>query len=154
MRWTLALPFVALLVSTVYASEPKKTEFSNRAEALPFPPDVRELEFDATFDEIEFTSGSSLPALVDFYRRELAKRGWAEDPSVAEIETDSAELTFAHDGVEIVVEFDKHSDGVQVSFDCEGLDFAGTSDPAALITAGVPQPRAYVFLQKHVARPT
>jgi hypothetical protein len=46
------------------------------------------------------------------------------------------------------MEFDMGSDEVTVSMDCEGIDFSRASDPAALIAAGVPQPRAYMFLQK------
>jgi hypothetical protein len=130
------------------------TPFSAHAEALPFPPDAREIEFDATFDDIEFTSGSSLPSLADFYRRELPKRGWKEDVSAAEIDEESAELTFQHDQAQVVLELDEQSDGVAVSFDCEGLDFGQTSDPAKLMAAGVPVPRSYLFLQEEIPRPT
>jgi hypothetical protein len=37
--------------------------------------------------------------------------------------------------------------------DCRGLSFAGTSDPAGLVALGLPQPRAYVFLQKEIKLP-
>lgn len=62
-------------------------------------------------------------------------------------------MTFKHDGAQVVVELDAGSDEVSVSLDCEGLDFEHTSDPAALIEAGVPQPRSYVFLQREIPRP-
>ena len=69
----------------LFGSEPahsQSTPFSAQAEALPFPPDAREVEFDATFDGIEFESGSSLAALADFYRQDptqyLPRRGRAE----------------------------------------------------------------------------
>ena len=86
--------------------------------------------------------------------KNFLSRGWTEDESAAEIEADAVELTFKHDEAQIEMEFDADSDGVDVSFDCEGLDFSKTGDPAALIAAGVPQPHSYVFLQKELPRPT
>jgi hypothetical protein len=142
---------VLLMGSSNAYAEP--VAFSAQAEALPFPTDAREVEFDATFDDIEFTSHSSLAALADFYLRELTKRGWTEDESEREIDDDSVEMTFNHDDAQVVVELDGDDEEVTVSFDCEGLDFSKASNPATLITAGVPQPRAYVYLQKQVARP-
>jgi hypothetical protein len=144
---------IVLIGNAQAQSQPAPTPFSAQAEALPFPPDAREVEFDATFDDIEFTSQSSLAALADFYLRELTKRGWTEDESAREIEEDSVEMTFNHDDAQVVVELDGDDEEVTVSFDCEGLDFSKASDPANLITAGVPQPRAYVYLQKQVPRP-
>jgi hypothetical protein len=140
-----------LLGSSLAHGEP--VVFSPKAEALPFPRDAREVEFDATFDDIEFTSQSSLAALADFYLRELSKRGWTEDTSEREIDEESVEMTFNHDAAQVVVELDGDDDEVSVSFDCEGLDFSQASDPANLIAAGVPQPRAYIYLQKQVPRP-
>lgn len=131
-------------------------EFSAQAEAIPFPPDAREVEFDATFKDIEFESGSSLASLAAFYRAEMQARGWTEDAGAAEADEESAEMTFTHDGAKVVIELDgdeDEEDPVSVSMDCEGLDFSRTSDPGALIEAGVPQPRAYVFLQKETPRP-
>ena len=130
------------------AAEPAPPTFSARVEALPFPPDAREVVLDATFDGIRFTSGSSLGALLDFYRKGMVKRGWTEDKSAFESDEGDAEMTFQHDGAEAVIEFYVASDGVRVSIDCEGLDFSLANDPAALIAAGVPQPRSYLFLQK------
>lgn len=128
-------------------------EFSSQATALPFPPDARKVEFDATFGDIEYVSGSSLPSLADFYRREMAKRGWTEDESSAESDDESMTLVFEHDA-RVEIELDQDSDDeVGVSLDCEGLEFDGTDDPATLIAAGIPQPRAYVYLQKEIPRP-
>ena len=127
--------------------------FSPLAEALPFPPDAREVEFDATFDEIEYRSSSSMSALAAFYRQELASRGWAlEDESIV-VEDDSVEMTFFHDGYQVDVDLDERSDDVAVSIECEGLDFSHSNDPAKLVAAGVPQSRAYLFLQKELPRP-
>jgi len=132
----------------------KQVEFSAYAKALPFPPDARELEFDATFDDITFTSRSSLASLAAFYRKEMAKRGWQEDASAAVVEDDSIELTFKHGGAGVEIELDQWSDeAVEVSMDCEGLEFAGTDDPAGLVALGIPQPRAYLFLQKELLLP-
>jgi hypothetical protein len=128
--------------------------FSPLAKALPFPPDAREVELDATFDDIEFTSGSSLASLAAFYRQQMQRRGWEEDPSSAKADEESVELTFKHDGVQVVIELDQQSDNtVDVAMECEGLDFGGADDPAALVAAGVPQPRSYLFLQKEIPRP-
>jgi hypothetical protein len=150
----LRLVYVATLALVLFQqSDLQAVDFSAQAEALPFPRDAREVEFDATFDGIEYTSGSSLAALVDYYRKEMPKRGWTEDKSAAEIEDDSAELTFEHEADSVDIEFAEYSDGVTVSMDSEGLDFSHTSDPAALIKAGVPQPPAYVFLQQELPRP-
>jgi hypothetical protein len=135
------------------AAPPGAIAFSTRAEALPFPPDAREVEFDATFKDVEFRTGSSLASLAAFYRAEMTRRGWQEDEAAASSEDDAVEMTFGHDGAEVVVELDVRSDGVVVSFDCEGLDFSQASDPAALVAAGVPQPRSYLFLQKEIPRP-
>ena len=126
----------------------RTTDLLWRVEALPFPPDAREVVLDATFDGIRFTSGSSLGALLDFYRKGMVKRGWTEDKSAFESDEGDAEMTFQHDGAEAVIEFYVASDGVRVSIDCEGLDFSLANDPAALIAAGVPQPRSYLFLRK------
>jgi hypothetical protein len=38
--------------------------------------------------------------------------------------------------------------------DTRGLSFAGTNDPAGLVALGLPQPRAYVFLQKEIKLPS
>ena len=127
--------------------------FSAQAESLPFPPDAREVEFNATFGDIEFASSSSLPSLAAFYRDELAKRGWTADESASTTDEDSVEMTFTHEGAQVQVDLDARSDDVAVSIESEGLDFSQTSDPAKLVTAGVPQPRAYLFLQKELPRP-
>jgi len=127
--------------------------FSPQAEALPFSPDAREVEFDATFDDIEYRSASPMSALAAYYRTEMAKRGWAlEDESVV-VEDDSIEMTFFHDGYQVDLDLDERSNDVAVTIECEGLDFSNSSDPAKLAAAGVPQPRAYLFLQKELPRP-
>jgi hypothetical protein len=136
------------------ADAPAETiEFSSQATALPFPPDARELEFDATFDGIEYKSGSSLDSLAAFYRREMTKRGWTEDAESFERDEETITLVFEHDA-RVEIELDQYSDEVvSVELDCEGLEFDGVDDPATLIAAGIPQPRAYVFLQKEIPRP-
>ena len=136
------------------AAEAEAADFSARAVAIPFPPDAREVEFGAQFGKIEFKSGSSLGALEDFYRRTMRLRGWIENEAEAEGDDESAELTFEHEGAQVVVELEADSDeGVSVRMDCEGLDFEGTNDPAALLAASIPQPRSYLFLQDKIPRP-
>lgn len=143
------LPLPSACAQDENAPAVEATDVSDRAASLPFPPDAREVEFDATFGDIECKSGSSLASLEDFYRRTMKVRGWAEDESQASSDDESAKLAFEVGSAKVVIELDADSDGeVSVSMDCEGLDFAGTSDPAALVAAGVPQPGAYIFLQK------
>lgn len=145
--------FFAVLSQAIGETSAAPVAFSTQAEALPFPPDAREVEFDATFDDIEYRSSSSMPALAAFYRNELAKRGWAlEDESIV-VEDDSVEMTFFHDGYQVDVDLDERSDDVAVTIECEGLDFSNSGDPEKLAAAGVPQPRAYLFLQKELPRP-
>ena len=128
-------------------------EFSNQAKALPFPADARDVEFDKTFKDIEFTSRSSLASLVDFYQREMQKRGWGQDAAALVQEKERVKMTFKHEGEKIEIELRQSSNDVDVSMDCEGLDFGGADDPAGLLAAGVPQPRSYLYLQKEVPRP-
>ena len=145
--------FFAVLSHATGETPAAPVAFSVQAEALPFPPDAREVEFDATFDDIEYRSSSSMPALAAFYRNELAKRGWTlEDESVV-VEDDSIEMTFFHDGYQVDLDLDERSDEVAVKIECEGLDFSNSGDPEKLAAAGVPQPRAYLFLQKELPRP-
>lgn len=127
--------------------------FSDQADALPFPPDARDVEFDVTFDDVEYRSASQMSALAAYYRNEMTKRGWAlEDESVV-VEDDSIEMTFFHDGYQVDLDLDERSDDVAVTIECEGLDFSNSGDPEKLAAAGVPQPRAYLFLQKELPRP-
>lgn len=145
--------FFALISQAIGETPAASVAFLPQAEALPFPPDACEVEFDDTFDEIEYRSSSSMPALAAFYRKELAKRGWTLEDETIVLEDDSVEMTFFHDGYQVDVDLDDRSDSVAVSIECEGLDFSQSSDPAKLASAGVPQPRAYLFLQKELPRP-
>jgi len=130
-----------------------ETPFSADVKALPFPPDAREVEFDATFKDVEFVSGSQLAALAQFYRREMTARGWKEDPAKASSEEEEIELTFHHGEAEVVVELEVDEEEVDVSLDCEGLTWEDVDNPAALLKAGVPQPRSHLLLQKELPRP-
>jgi hypothetical protein len=145
--------FFAVLSQAIGEIPAAPVAFSVQAEALPFPPDAREVEFDATFDDIEYRSASPMSALAAYYRAEMAKRGWTlEDESVV-VEDDSVEMTFFHDGYQVDLDLDERSDDVAVTIECEGLDFSNSGDPEKLAAAGVPQPRAYLFLQKELPRP-
>lgn len=126
-------------------------EFIAEATRLPFPKDARELEFRAVFGMVEFESPSSLAKLSDFYRIEMARRGWKATET--EIEEDEVTVTFQQGEAEVELNLDESSDYVDVSLDCEGLSFEGTDDPAALVELGVPQPKAYLVLQSEFMLP-
>jgi hypothetical protein len=134
-------------------AEAEQNPFSALAKALPFPPDAHELEFRKTFGRLDFMSRSSLDSLVDFYQREMQKRGWEQDASAFKQKEDRVDMTFKHDGAKVDIELSQRSDGVNVFMDCEKVDFAGVDDPAGLAAAGIPQPRANLYLQKEVPRP-
>lgn len=134
-------------------SQPPSKSFSNAAKALPFPPDARNVEFDTTFKDIEYTCQSSPAALAEFYRKQMATRGWSENADAARVDDDSIELTFRHGEAEVTIEFDQGTDEVDVSLDCEGLTWEDAGNPEALAAAGVPQPEAHIFLQRNLPRP-
>jgi len=129
----------------------QEIDFTTDARKLPFPPGGGEVQFDATFGDIELVSGSSLAALTKFYRTEMAKRGWQEVEKKRD--EDSVEVTFKHGDAQVELTLDQRSNGVKVSMDCRGLSFAGANDPAGLAASGLPQPRSYVFLQKEIKLP-
>ncbi len=118
---------------------------------LPYPTDAREVQFRAVFGTVEFESPSSLDSLAKFYRTEMARRGW--QVADTDIEDDEVKVTFRHGGAEVVLKLDKSSDGVDVSLDCDKLSFDGTDDPAGLAKLGVPQPPAYLVLQRELKLP-
>ena len=149
----LLLACVFLLLSTVLAQSGEK-EFSPLASDLPIAPDALGLEFDLTFDDVEYLSQSSLATLADFYRREMTERGWQENLDELDIDDDSIDLVFNHDDASVELNLYQRSDGeVTVSMDCEELDFTGTNDPAALKAAGISQPYSYLYLQKNIQLP-
>ena len=128
-------------------------EFSGEATVLPFPPDARELEFDAKFGDIKFNSNSPLKSLAAFYLKEMAARGWQHDEAAAVAQEDAIKLTFKHEKVVVKLELKQWSKEVKASLDCENLQFTGTDDPAKLAAAGIPVPRAILFLQKELPLP-
>ena len=122
--------------------------------ALPFPPDVTDLEFDPVFKGVKFSSRSSLFSLAAFYRSGMVSRGWTEVEEDAEQDEDSIDMTFVRDGAHIEMKLYQYSDDVvRVSMDADGFGWEGTNDPAELVAAGIPQPRSYLYLQKNVALP-
>lgn len=136
------------------ANAPGATPFSNDVKALPFPPDAKEMELDAAFEDIAFVSRSPLAALGAFYRRQMTARGWKEDTAESSIQDDEIELTFQHGSSKVTIEMDEDSDGeVDVSLDCEGLTWDSANDPVALAKAGVPQLQSHLFLQREFPRP-
>jgi hypothetical protein len=147
-----ALAFV--LTSTIMRpGDPIAAEFSAEATALPFPPDARDLEFVAWTRNVKFNSHSPLNSLAAFYLKEMAARGWQHDEPAAKIDKDSIKLKFKHDQSEVELSLSQWSKEVRVSLDCEGLKFNGTDDPAKLVSAGIPVPRAVLFVQKELPLP-
>src|SRR5262245_42133385 len=146
---TPALVQVALLLTFAVASpgDLVAADFSAEATALPFPPDTRELEFVAWAGDINYKSASPLKSLAAFYLKEMASRGWEHDESAAAIDDDSIKLTFKHDKSKVELALRQSSKEVRVSLDCKNLKFTGTDDPAKLAAAGIPVPRAVLFLQ-------
>ena len=126
-------------------------DFKADVRRLPYLSNAREIEFQVAFGEVEFVSPSSLAALSKFYSTEMARRGWKVTDT--EVEEDEVTVTFQHGEAEVELNLDKSSDGVDVSLDCEGLSFEGTDDPASLVKMGVPQPNAYLVLQREVKLP-
>ena len=55
-----------------------------------------------------------------------------------------------HGKAEVELDLRQRSKEVSVSMDCKGLKFTDTDDPSKLAAAGIPVPRATIFLQKEV----
>ena len=140
--------------SGIEIGTPQPREFSAKAIHLPIPPDARELEFDATFEDVEFISASPIDSLAAFYRVHMKARGWEEDTSEASTEDDEIDMTFIHGDSEVVVELARNSDGeIDVDLDCDELNWDGVHDPAGMAALGIPVSRSHLFLQKEVPRP-
>jgi len=131
----------------------KVAEFSAEATALPFPADARNLEFVAWTRDIKFNSNSPLKSIAAFYLKEMASRGWEHDESAAVVENEKIDLTFKHGGVKVEVELRQWSKEVRADLDCENISFAGIDDPAKLAAAGIPVPKAALFVQKELPLP-
>lgn len=144
---------LALMFALTGPGELAAAEFSAEATALPFPPDARDLEFVAWPGDIKYNSQSPLKSLAAFYLKEMAGRGWKHDESAAAIDDDSIKLTFKHDATKVELDLRQSSKEVRVSLDCQNLKFTGTGDPANLAAAGIPAPRATLFLQKELPLP-
>ncbi|QDT70301.1 hypothetical protein MalM25_32470 [Planctomycetes bacterium MalM25] len=140
-------------LAKVWSDTPVAQEVDFKADvtALPYPAELREIEFDATFDSIEFESPLSLSTLSEFYRTEMARRGWRVVET--DIEEDEVTVVYRYGKAEVELNLDESSDGVDVSLDCEKLSFDRADDPAALVKIGVPQPQAYLFLQHELQAP-
>lgn len=129
----------------------ENANFAADVRRLPYPKDARDIEFSAAFGDVEFESPSSLAKLSQFYRTEMAKRGW--HITETDIESDEVTITYQQSEAKVELNLDGDSDGVDVSLDCEELSFEGTDNPAELAKLGVPQPRAYLVLQRELKLP-
>ena len=126
-------------------------EFVPEVRRLPFPRDTRKIEFSDNFEEVEFKTSMPLDQLSAFYFLEMTRRGWEMTDN--DIEDDEIDITFKHGDAEVEIEMEESSKGVEVSIECEELDFDGTDDPAALVALGVPQPQGYLLLQRELVAP-
>lgn len=117
----------------------QEIEFRPEARFLPFPANPRELEFDATFEQVTLTVPMSLAEAAVFYRQEMTRRGW--QVTETDFDDDSVNVIFKHGDAEVDLTLDEQSDGVDIELECAGLSFAGTNDPAALAALGIPQPK-------------
>lgn len=127
-------------------------EFKPDALQLPFPADAKEFDFQATFGDIRLKSATSMETLSKFFRTEMARRGWEE----ADKKRDERSVTvnFKHGAAKVKMYLSKQRDGsTNVSLDTDGLSFDGSSDPAKLAALGIPQPPAYLALQKEFKLP-
>ncbi len=149
----LTVGFALALALATFSGDAVAAESSAEAAALPFPPDARELEFVAWARYINFQSQSPLKSLAAFYLKEMAERGWDLDESEVEIDEDSIELTFKKGKAKVDLDLRQWSKEVRARMDCKKLKFTDTDDPAKLAAAGVPVPRAALFLQKEVPLP-
>lgn len=129
----------------------ENANFAADVRQLPYPKDARDIEFSSAFGDVEFQSRSSLAKLSQFYRTEMAKRGW--QITETEIESDEVTITYQQGEAEVELNLDGDSDGVDVSLDCEELSFEGTDDPVELAKLGIPQPQAYLVLQRELKLP-
>jgi hypothetical protein len=135
------------------ARDVSAADFSDEAAALPYPPDASGLEFTAWAGDIEFRSDSPLKSLAEFYLKQMAARGWELDESDVDIDDDAIELNFKHGDASVEVRFSQSSKEVRVRIDSKGLKFTGVDDPAKLAAAGIPAPRAALFVQQEIPLP-
>ena len=126
-------------------------EFSDNVLSLPYPADASEYSFDSTFGDVELRSRMPIAELSRFYRTEMARRGWTEEER--ERDDESVNVTFKQGAATVELELETDSGEVEIALDCDGLSFAGTDDPAKLAGLGIPQPKAYLFLQKSLKLP-
>jgi hypothetical protein len=64
---------------------------------IPIPTDAQDVNYEAEFGEITFTSPAQIKDLVKFYRQELRKKDWVEDEVVALVEDTVGLLEFSKD---------------------------------------------------------
>ncbi len=131
---------------------PQAIDFTTSTRQLPFPTDAHEVEFSATFSDIELVYTSWLVVVSQFYRTEMSRRGWNELEKAGD--EDSIEVTFQHGQALVELRMRQRPDGVEVSLDCPRLSFEGTKDPAGLLAFGLFQPQFRLFLQKEIELPS
>jgi hypothetical protein len=93
------------------------------AQTLPIPEDVQEPLFDADFEQITYTSPSTIESLVEFYRQELPAQGWQEDETFSVIEESMALLSFDQGDASLTFTFFNIGLGedTEVTIDASGL---------------------------------
>ncbi len=74
---------------------------------IPLPDDAQAIDYQATAQQMSYTTDSSLDRLVTLYRRRLPERGWQEDTVVALIISDFASLRFTNGSASLALTLSK-----------------------------------------------
>ena len=118
---------------------------------VPVPTDAVELQYDADSGDIDFSSPSSVTALVKFYRQELAPLGWKEDATGAMVSDAVGSLEFTQGDASLSLVILNVGGDSKVMITSTGLGMAsatpGPAGPLPVLTAedkdGLPVPSDY-----------
>ena len=129
------------------AAAPQAT--ASKTPPLPLPADAKEVEYDADRGAVDFTSGSTIKAVTEFYRAEMKRQGWNEaSPAVERPALVMLNYTKDDDGVSLMI--NQAGDKTMVSANGTGLKTAAAKaappsaeDLEVTETAGLPVPKAH-----------
>jgi hypothetical protein len=101
---------------------------------VPVPDTAEDVEFEAADGKLEFSSGSSVQAVADFYRSAMKEQGWASRSSVIN-NANMVVLNFAKGGKAVSFTIMKMGPKTNVSADGPGLKMAAGKSGAPAATA-------------------